>query len=133
MLKSFVRRASGGIAIALVAVLAQAVPAAAASYGGECGSGYGVVNQADISGGTVYLAYNNSSGKNCVVVVRSSSGAAMNMDAVLKTSDSTSWESDPGNWTAYAGPVYLSAAGRCVDWGGVVGDAWVVRTGTNCG
>lgn len=133
MPNSLTRRIAGGLTIALAAALASPAPAAAASYGGECGSGYGVVNQASITGGTVYLAYNNSNGRNCVVVIRSNAGAAMNMDASLKRSDATSWQTDPGNWTTYAGPVYLEAAGHCVDWGGVIGNEWVVRNGTNCG
>jgi hypothetical protein len=57
----------------------------------------------------------------------------MGMDAALKRSDSASWQTDPGDFTEYAGPVYLDAAGRYVDWGGVIGGDWVVRTGANCG
>lgn len=133
MLKSLTRWVSCGLTVALVSVFAHPAPAAAAPYSGVCGDGYGVVNEADIAGGTIYLTYNNSNGRNCVVVMRSSPGAAMNMDAVLKTSAGTSWQTDPGNWTTYAGPVYLEAAGRCVDWGGVVGEEWVLRNGTNCG
>lgn len=129
----FVRGAAAAVGLALVVLMAGPAPATAASYGGQCGSGYGVVNEAAVSGGTVYLAYNSSNGRNCVVVVRSSAGGALNMDAALKRADSTSWETDPGDWTEYAGPVYLDAAGQCVDWGGAIGDAWVVRTGTNCG
>jgi hypothetical protein len=127
------RRIAGGLTIALVAAFASPAPAAAASYDGECGSGYGVVNQASVSGGTVYLTYNNSNGRNCVVVLRSNPGSKMNMDAALKRSDSTSWQTDPGDFGIYAGPVYLEAAGHCVDWGGAIGSEWVVRNGTNCG
>ena len=133
MLKSLTRWTSCGLTAALVAVLANPAPAAAASYNGQCGSGYGVVNQASVPGGTVYLTYNNSNGRNCVVVLRSNPGAAMNMDAALKRSDSTSWRTDPGSFTTYAGPVYQEAAGQCVDWGGAIGDEWIVRNGTNCG
>ncbi|MEU3015795.1 MULTISPECIES: spore-associated protein A [unclassified Nocardiopsis] len=133
MLNTLTRRISGGLAIALAAALASAAPAAAAPYNGECGSGYGVVNTASVPGGTIHLAYNNSNGKNCVIVMRSNPGAAMSMDAALKRSDSTSWQTDPGSFTTYAGPVYLEAAGQCVDWGGAIGGEWVVRNGTNCG
>ncbi|WP_017581433.1 hypothetical protein [Nocardiopsis valliformis] len=133
MPKSLARWISCGLALTLTALLVNPAPAAAAPYNGVCGDGYNVVNSASITGGTIYLTYNNSNGKNCVVVVRSNAGAAMNMDAVLKRSNSTSWTRDPGNWTMYAGPVHLEAAGQCVDWGGVIGDEWVVRNGTNCG
>ncbi len=64
---------------------------------------------------------------------RCSPGSAMDMDAALKRSDSGSWKTDPGSFTSYAGPVYLDAAGQCVDWGGSIGGEWVVRNGTNCG
>jgi hypothetical protein len=133
VLKSLTRRISCGLTVVLVAALASPAPASAASYSGECGSGYGVVNSASVPGGTVHLTYNNSNGRNCVVVTRSSPGSAMNMDASLKRSDSTSWKTDPGSFTTYAGPVYLDAAGHCVDWGGSIGGEWVVRNGTNCG
>ncbi|MBR8741663.1 spore-associated protein A [Nocardiopsis sp. MG754419] len=123
-----------GVALTLATVLANASPAlASVPYNGVCGDGYNVNNSAAITGGTIYLTYNNTNGRNCVVVIRADPGAAMTMDAVLKHSDATSWRRDPGEWTTYAGPVYLEAAGRCVDWGGVIGDAWVVRNGTNCG
>lgn len=133
MLKSLTRWISCGLTVAVVAAFAGPAPAAAAAYSGDCGSGYGVVNQAPVSGGTVYLTYNNSNGRNCVVVMRSDPGSSMNMDASLKSADSTSWKTDPGSFTTYAGPVYLDAAGQCVDWGGAIGGEWVVRNGTNCG
>ncbi|GAB3732071.1 spore-associated protein A [Nocardiopsis nanhaiensis] len=133
MSKSLTRWVSCGLSIALISVLAHTAPASAAPYNGVCGDGYNVVNSADIGGGTIYLTYNNSNGRNCVMVVRADPGDAMNMDAVLKRSDETSWQTDPGDWTMYAGPIYLEAAGQCVDWGGVIGNEWVVRNGTNCG
>ncbi|OOC55852.1 MULTISPECIES: spore-associated protein A [Nocardiopsis] len=131
--KTLVRGAAAALGLALAATAAGSAPAVAASYGGQCGGGYQVVNKAAISGGTVFLAYSGSTGKNCAVVVRSSPGGAVDMDAALKRSDSTSWQTDPGDWTEYAGPVYVEAAGQCVDWGGAIGDEWVVRNGTNCG
>lgn len=134
MLRTLTRRAAAASALALAVTLVGPAPSVSAAYNGVCGNGYGVVNQATISGGTIYLTYNSTNGNNCVVVVRSNSGAAMNMDAALKASDGTSWQTDPGDWTQYAGPVYLdSMAGQCVDWGGAIGDEWVLRNGTNCG
>ncbi|WP_370011222.1 spore-associated protein A [Nocardiopsis sp. LDBS0036] len=133
MPKTLVRGTAAVAGLALTMAVGTPMPATAASYGGQCGSGYGVVNEASVNGGTVFLTYNNSNGRNCVVVVRTDPGSAVNMDAALKRSDSTSWDTDPGDWTEYAGPVYADAAGHCVDWGGVVGDEWVLRNGTNCG
>lgn len=115
--------------------LVNAAPAFAALYGGQCGSGYGVVNLIDLpdSRGTVYLAYSASSGKNCVVTVRENPGTATLMEAYLRRTGTSAWQKDSGNYTTYAGPVYVSAAGSCVDWGGTIGTASKTRTGTNCG
>lgn len=100
---------------------ATAVPASAATYGGQCGSGYTVVRSSSVGGsGTAFLAYNASNGKNCVVVVRNSPGTAVPMTARLKLSSESSWQEDSGNYTTYAGPVYRAAAGQCVDWGGSI-------------
>ncbi|WP_159942915.1 MULTISPECIES: spore-associated protein A [unclassified Nocardiopsis] len=120
--------------------LALAAPASAAApvatYNGACGSGYSVVNHANISTkGTVFLTYNSSNGYNCAVTVRANPGTALPMAVGLKrTSDSPSQaQQDEGNYTTYAGPVYRSAAGQCVDWFGTISGTNVNRNGTNCG
>jgi hypothetical protein len=115
--------------------ITMAAPASAASYGGQCGSGYGVVNSFSLpdSRGTVFLTYSSATGKNCVVTVRTTPGTATLMEAYLKRSSSSTWVKDSGNYTTYAGPVYVSAAGQCVDWGGTIGTATLFRYGTNCG
>ena len=122
-------------AAATVGTLVNASPALAALYGGQCGTGYGVVNLIDLPNtrGTVYLTYNASAGKNCVVTIRENSGTATLVEAYLRRSGTTSWAKDSGNYTTYAGPVYVSAAGSCVDWGGTIGTASLTRYGTNCG
>ncbi|WP_460302826.1 spore-associated protein A [Actinocorallia aurea] len=125
-----------GLTVAAAAsVFAVASPASAALYGGQCGSGYNVVGVNDFpdARGTIYLTYNASTGKNCVVTIREVPGAAAPMDAYLRRSGTTTWVDDPGNWTTYAGPVYVSAAGSCVDWGGTIGTQSRTRYGTNCG
>jgi len=122
-------------AAATAGVMVNAAPAQAALYGGQCGSGYGVVNLIDLpnSRGTVYLTYNSSTGKNCVVTLRENPGTATLMEAYLRRTGTSTWTKDSGNYTTYAGPVYVSAAGSCVDWGGTIGTASLTRTGTNCG
>jgi hypothetical protein len=122
-------------AAATAGVLVNAAPAQAALYGGQCGSGYNVVNVLDLPDlrGTVYLTYNASTGKNCVVTLRENPGAATLMEAFLRRSGTSSWVKDSGNYTTYAGPVYVSAAGSCVDYGGTIGTATKTRTRTNCG
>ncbi|SBT49220.1 spore-associated protein A [Micromonospora narathiwatensis] len=115
--------------------LVNAGPAYAALYGGQCGSGYNIVNLADFPDlrGTVYLTYNASTGKNCVVTIREKPGTATLMEAYVRRSGNTAWIKESDNFTTYAGPVYVSAAGSCVDWGGTIGTASQTRYGTNCG
>ncbi|MEV0675293.1 spore-associated protein A [Actinosynnema sp. NPDC050436] len=128
--------ASAGLAaIALAVGGAVLVPgtASAASYNGVCGSGYGVVNQRNVSGGTVYLTYSSGTGKNCVVTVRNNPGGKLSMGAWLKRSSDSSWQQDVGNYGTYAGPVYRAANGECVDWGGGISGSDVTVWRTNCG
>ncbi|MFL1378431.1 spore-associated protein A [Nocardiopsis protaetiae] len=134
-MRTFLKKTAVLAAAVGVAVVGLAAPASAAAYGGQCGSGYGVVNKIEFpdNRGTTFLTYNSSNGNNCVVTVRTTPGAAAPMDAFIRVSGTSAWKSDPGNFTTYAGPVYLSAAGRCVDWGGTIGTATKSLTRTNCG
>ncbi|WP_304454709.1 spore-associated protein A [Nocardiopsis sp. YSL2] len=123
-------------AFAVSGVLVSASPAAAATYGGECGSGYKVVNQDNVGNkGTVYLTYNSSTGKNCVVTKRNSPGSRVIIEAGLSISPAgTHWAAYEGDYfTSYAGPVYLNAAGKCVDWMGRISGTEGGDRGTNCG
>lgn len=123
-------------AVMVAGTLAAATPAYAASYGGECGSGYGVVNSAPIgSKGTVFLTYSSATGKNCVVAKRNSVGSAVLIEAGLGINPVGShWPAYQGDYfTSYAGPIYLSAADRCVDWMGRISGTEGGKRGTNCG
>ncbi|MEU7414793.1 hypothetical protein AB0B40_36790 [Streptomyces sp. NPDC042638] len=40
---------------------------------------------------------------------------------------------DGGEFRSYVGPVYVRAAGSCVDWWGDINDVRFGRYGTNCG
>lgn len=53
----------------------------ALAYNGVCGSGYQVIDSQSVTGGTVYLTYNSSTGKNCVVTTRSTPGSRLAMCA----------------------------------------------------
>ncbi|GIE36795.1 spore-associated protein A [Actinoplanes italicus] len=128
--------AATAFAMTAAAVLTVSTPAQAASYGGECGSGYGVVNSAAIgSKGTVFLTYNASNGYNCVVAKRNSAGSAVLVEAGLAIHPVGShWTKfDGGYFTSYAGPLYLSAADKCVDWMGRISGTEGGKRGTNCG
>ncbi|MFG2076392.1 spore-associated protein A [Nonomuraea maritima] len=121
---------------ALAGALVTASPASAATYGNECGSGYAVVNSAPIgSTGTVYLTYSSATGRNCVVAKRNSAGSAVLVEAGLSIYPAgTHWAAyDGGYYTSYAGPIYLSAAGKCVDWMGRISGTEGGKRKTNCG
>ena len=122
-------------AVATGAVV-NAAPAFAATYGGECGSGYAVVNSDPIgTKGTVFLTYSSATGQNCVVAKRNSVGSAVLIEAGLGLNPvGTHWPKYDGNYyTSYAGPIYLSAADQCVDWMGRISGTEGGKRKTNCG
>lgn len=115
--------AGAGATVALTAagLAVTAGPAQAAAYNGACGSGYKVIDKMSVGGtgtGTAYLTYNN--GWNCVVTVSNTPGQRDWMSAGVEVSGGE-WVLDEDYYTKYAGPVYVYAAGKCVDWGGTVG------------
>ncbi|TDV57462.1 M23 family metallopeptidase [Actinophytocola oryzae] len=86
-----------------------------------CGSGFGVVDSAALTGGRVYLLYNSGSSDNCVVTLKSTSlGTASATSAFLEPQGSTR-TTDSGSYAYYAGPVKRHAPSVCVKWGGSVG------------
>ncbi|SDI42310.1 hypothetical protein SAMN05421505_15025 [Sinosporangium album] len=126
--------AAGAAMIAMTALsTVGASPANAATYGGQCGAGYHQVNWEPIPHkGAVYLTYNKSTGKNCVVTVRHKRGKPVPMDAELKVYGTSKSIVDSGKFKNYAGPVYVNARGKCVTWGGRIdgGKAFVHKS--NC-
>ncbi|WP_314171419.1 spore-associated protein A [Streptomyces winkii] len=131
--------ATAGTASAATASGAAASAAAPrAAYNGECGAGYSVVNSAGIADlGTVFLTYNRSTGKNCVVTVRNEKGDPVHMSAsvrVLLDDQETEPVVEEGEFTTYAGPVYVDeGSGHCIEWSGVIGDEEYFNSGSNCG
>ncbi|MGW9552993.1 spore-associated protein A [Nocardiopsis sp. NPDC055551] len=126
---------TAALGLAAMGVLA-ASPAHAAAYNGACGSGYAVVNQIEIGdSGTTFLTYNNSTGYNCAVTVRDTPGDPVEMVVGLKRTpdDASEAVQDAGMYTTYAGPVYLHAAGTCVDWYGFIGGDNNHENESNCG
>ncbi|WAU79280.1 spore-associated protein A [Streptomyces sp. Qhu-G9] len=105
------------------------------AYNGACGSGYSVVNSANMQfgAGTVYLTYNGSTGKNCVVTIQTEQKYSGPMTAKIRRTGSSSWTTDSGDYRYYAGPVYVSAAGSCVDWYGSYFSNYGSGSATNCG
>jgi hypothetical protein len=126
--------AAAVLAAATIAV--SAAPAQAASYNGACGSGYTVIDHMSVgpSGteGTTYLTYNH--GWNCVVTITNRPGTSQYIEADLEVSGG-SWKTDWGYYKYYAGPVYVYAPNKCVDWGGWIGGPGVLNLQWNdhCG
>ncbi|OEV11186.1 hypothetical protein K378_05458 [Streptomyces sp. Amel2xB2] len=146
--KRAVLAAASAAAIAVTGMIATAGPASAAThtsgaapkaaYNGACGSGYSVVNSAGIGDlGTVFLTYNRSTGKNCVVTVRNKTGDPVHMSAsvrVLVDGEETEPVVEEGEFTSYAGPVFVDeGAGHCIEWGGVIAEEEYFNSGSNCG
>lgn len=128
---------AGSVAMAISGVALGSGSASAATYNGVCGSGYTVIDHADIVDGTVFLTYNN--GTNCVVTVRNESGQPRRMFASVSISGSSQIHQDVGNYTTYAGPVYVYAPHQCIDWGGGMvippaqGGNAALRPSSHCG
>ncbi len=101
--------------------------------GEVCGSGYSVIDQAGLTGGTVYLMYNSGNGYNCVVTLKSTNlGTATAVSAFLEPQGGTR-TTDSGSYGYYAGPVRKSAPGTCVRWGGSVGSSSYTSPFEHCG
>ncbi|MEV1176352.1 hypothetical protein [Nonomuraea sp. NPDC049784] len=83
-----------------------------------CGSGYKVIDSHALENATIYLLYNTSAGKNCVVTMsRLLWPGKVSMNAILQVKGGSS-ASNPGKFSAYAGPVRLPSKAKCVIWGG---------------
>lgn len=85
-----------------------------------CGSGYYWLNTHSLGGATIYLLWNNSTQKNCVVTLQHNVDAANSMDAWLYVQSSGVHVADPGSYKSYAGPVRAYAP-SCINWGGKFG------------
>ncbi|MEU1072712.1 MULTISPECIES: hypothetical protein [unclassified Streptomyces] len=128
---------------------AERVAAAAATLalctGGLIMGGAGAAHAAAVCAGTkidtlefytgyTYLYYNSATGMNCAYTVpKSGSGTRQFMYVGLfRQSDGVGvW--DDGDFTQYAGPVYLHAPGTCVQFNGQVG-TWAGNSGYgHCG
>lgn len=121
--------------VAATAGVAIAAPgsAFAASYNGVCGSSYGVIDAMSLPGeGTVYLTYSSSTGKNCVVTIRDNPGSRLYMAARVSLAGDP-WITDDGNFTTYAGPVYVHAPNACIDWGGEIDGVYEYEFNSHCG
>jgi hypothetical protein len=83
---------------------------------GGHGGGYYVQRSLQVSGGTAYLLY-NSSGYNCAVMMKTKNVGTRSTVSVWIQRQGGSQVSDSGSYAWYAGPVYVSAPGKCVRFG----------------
>ncbi|WP_344283017.1 hypothetical protein [Actinomadura napierensis] len=92
---------------------------AASSPIAACGSGYHVIDQHNLgSGATIYLMYNGST--NCVITWKKTyvgTPTSMAVSITKKNADREGY-GENGDFSYYAGPVKIDAAGTCVSWGG---------------
>ncbi|WP_407986356.1 spore-associated protein A [Kitasatospora sp. CMC57] len=126
------------MAVAAVATAGAlvAVPsvAQAATYNGVCGSGYRVIDSVELVGGTAFLTYDSSTGQNCAVTVRTNPGDKVYMLASIRVGIPNSpWHKDGDYYGTYAGPVYVSAPGQCIDWVAQIDQSSSVRFDIHCG
>ncbi|MBF8185445.1 protein kinase [Nonomuraea sp. K274] len=99
-----------------------------------CGSGFSVQRQSSFDGGTTYQLWNNSSSQNCVVTLKSGAdvGKKTPVKATLEVQGGSS-KTDSGSYEYYAGPVTLTAKGKCVRYSGSAGSGSTSAGWANCG
>ncbi|MFI6364884.1 spore-associated protein A [Nocardia sp. NPDC050630] len=121
-------------AIGITAGMAVFLPgtASAATYGGQCGEGFNVIDKHDLKGGTVFLTYNGRT--NCVVTVRDKPGEPISMGAAVRQSKDHSQVviNDDRTFTDFA-YAKVEAEGKCIDWGGRIKDDLFEEFGVHCG
>ncbi|WP_165970702.1 serine/threonine-protein kinase [Actinomadura sp. 6K520] len=84
---------------------------------GGHGGGYYVQRSLSVSGGTAYLLYNSST-YNCAVMMKTENVGKASPASVWIQKQGGSAIADSGQFTWYAGPVYVKAPGTCVRFGG---------------
>ncbi|MEV0413892.1 hypothetical protein AB0I68_24565 [Streptomyces sp. NPDC050448] len=121
-----------GTGVAAVSALA-AVPAEAQTVsGGSCGAGYYQQDayplgdgEGATGAGVIFLYYSSSTGKNCAILRRDANFLVTDgMDISLKSSNGGSDVDGQRAYTQYAGPVYVSARGACVQINAHVTGVW---------
>lgn len=127
--------ALAGAAVASTCLVAGATPASAA---GPCGGSYyqiDVYNISNSSGKTVgrtHLYYSRSTKKNCAVTYAKRTKRGYKA-VKLRRSGTLKWAVDAGTFNVYAGPVYVSAPGKCIDIEGKVGGSGATYYSRHCG
>jgi hypothetical protein len=112
---------AGTAALAIAPGVANASDVNPVSASALCGSGYKVIDHHATEGAFyTYLLYNSGNGKNCAVTLKQKNIGSKNTTDVYLISKNGKTAEDFGSYTSYAGPIYLSAPGECVKYGGSV-------------
>jgi hypothetical protein len=119
---------SGAALVASTTLVAGATPASAA---GPCGSSYTRVGVYPVKRGdgtrtgTLEVYCSSTTGKNCALTYGYGAYANSWKSAVISRGDGSGEDSNSGEFTYYAGPVYVSASGQCIDVEATV-PAWTI-------
>ncbi|TDD51009.1 serine/threonine protein kinase [Nonomuraea terrae] len=98
-----------------------------------CGSGFVVQRSSSFSGGVTYQLWNNGTGQNCAVTMKTANvGKSTSVSVTLEVQGGGS-QSDSGSFQYYAGPVKLPAKGQCVRVSGSAGSGSTSTGWANCG
>ncbi|TDD25359.1 hypothetical protein [Nonomuraea diastatica] len=134
-------RVSALVAVALVSLLLPATTSSA-SAAGPCGSSYSRVGvyripETGTQDGTLEIYYSSSTGKNCALAYGVSAEHKGKRTykgvAIRRAGGSGGWVGQRDYFKYYAGPVYVSAPGTCIDAMGLMGGddryVWNVHCG----
>jgi hypothetical protein len=134
--------------LAAVVSLAAAAPAPAANPytpARVCGAGFRVIDHHAVTGpkggvlGVAYLLYQRSSGRNCATLIKRRAVGVPTWSEVSLAAKGGRYMADDGEYSYYAGPLYVHAPGRCVIFGGRMRDArgnggsWITPQFGHCG
>ncbi|MFC4015642.1 serine/threonine protein kinase [Nonomuraea purpurea] len=98
-----------------------------------CGSGFSVQRSQSFAGGVTYQLWNNGTSQNCVVTMKTADvGKNTPVSATLEVQGGGQ-QTDSGNFEYYAGPVKLTAKGKCVRFSGSAGSGSTSAGWANCG
>ncbi|MGI5232131.1 spore-associated protein A [Actinoallomurus sp. CA-142502] len=117
------KRSAAALALAAAAAVtgsvATSTPASAASSPiAACnadGTSYHEIDSHDLGPAVVYLMYNGT--KNCVVTWKDSPNGNW-VDAQVEIYGTDDYDFDGDYYSTYAGPVRVTAPGKCIDWEG---------------
>ncbi|NBE95807.1 spore-associated protein A [Nonomuraea sp. KC401] len=104
----------GSLLLGAGLMVGTAAPATAAGCSGTH------LDNWSITGGYIAVYYNSSTGKNCAMTYTNKPGTKQYIRVDISASGGGS-QTDRGSYTTYAGPVSVSAKGKCISFAGQVG------------